>query len=190
MRNLTDQASKKINDLAQRYEVSNEAVIALLEALERGKVSMAQFDHPELGGQGQWMQGGMTMLGEMSNDALKTKINNLCDELSKLLSQNAFASEAKNKEQRSVEEEHESWWPKEFGPPDSSGGQNDMSYAYFAKPHRLVVKKKGRLTVYDTLEHQISGVSQQQQSDDLSTLKFSSQLGEVALNALPIISSS
>jgi hypothetical protein len=47
---------------------------------------MPQFSHPELGGPGQWPHGGMTMIGEMFNDALKTKVKQLCAELASLLS--------------------------------------------------------------------------------------------------------
>jgi hypothetical protein len=31
---------------------------------------MAQFDHPDLGGMGQWTAGGMTMIGDMFNAGL------------------------------------------------------------------------------------------------------------------------
>ena len=48
---------------------------------------MAQFTHPELGGSGQWMQGGMTMVGDMFNNALKAQVDGLCAELSRFLAQ-------------------------------------------------------------------------------------------------------
>jgi len=53
------------------------------DALARGNGSMAQFNHPELGGNGQWMP-GMIMIGEMFNHALKAKVNALCTELAPL----------------------------------------------------------------------------------------------------------
>jgi hypothetical protein len=54
------QGQKIIKELAQRYGVSGEAVETLAKAVIRGNGTMAQFSHPELGGLGQWSQGGMT----------------------------------------------------------------------------------------------------------------------------------
>ena len=65
MPRLTDQGLQRINDLAQHYGVSADAVMTLLQALLNSKGTMAQFDHRELGGAGQWMPGGMTMVGDM-----------------------------------------------------------------------------------------------------------------------------
>src|SRR3982074_3013866 len=75
---LTDQGLQKINDLAQHYGVSADAVMTLLQALLNSKGTMAQFDHRELGGAGQWMPGGMTMVGDMFNHGLKAKVDGLC----------------------------------------------------------------------------------------------------------------
>src|SRR4030095_16285351 len=60
-----------IDELAQRHGVSAGAVTNLLQALIDGGGTMAQFNHPELGGMGQWVQGGMTMVGSLFDDALK-----------------------------------------------------------------------------------------------------------------------
>jgi hypothetical protein len=76
-----------INELAQRYGVSTDAVMTLLQALVNSNGTMAQFNHWELGGGGQWMLGGMTMVGDMFNHSLKSKIDGLCSELSQLLAQ-------------------------------------------------------------------------------------------------------
>jgi hypothetical protein len=51
---------------------------------------MAQFDHRELGGAGQWMPGGMTMVGDMFNHGLKAKVDGLCSELSQILAVHPF----------------------------------------------------------------------------------------------------
>ena len=83
MPRLTDQGLQKINDLAQHYGVSAVAVMTLLQALLNSKGTMAQFDHRELGGAGQWMLGGMTMVGDMFNHGLKAKVDGLCSELSR-----------------------------------------------------------------------------------------------------------
>src|SRR6516225_10748350 len=90
MRELTEAGKQKITDLAQRYGVSADAVMALLQALVNGNGTMAQFNHPELGGSGQWMRGGMTMVGDMFNYGLKSKVDGLCSDLSQLLIQQPF----------------------------------------------------------------------------------------------------
>lgn len=71
----------------------------------------------------------------------------------------------------------EAWWPADLGDPTTSGGQNTMRYAFFSEKHRLLIEKDGKLTAYDTGDHRISGVSQQQsQGQDLV---FTSQNGTV-----------
>src|SRR5712691_9042465 len=85
MRQLTSEGQQKVTELAQRYGVSTNAVMTLLHALVNGNGTMAQFDHRELGGRGQWMQDGMVMVGDMFNQALKATVNGLCAELSSLL---------------------------------------------------------------------------------------------------------
>ena len=74
------------------------------------------------------------------------------------------------------------WWPDELGQPNTSGGQNDVKYAFFGDKHRLAVQKNGKLHVYDSGDHRISGVSQQQGSSN--TLVFSSQHGTVNIDEL------
>ena len=62
-----------------------------------------------------------------------------------------------------------------------------MRYAYFAQARRLVIDVNGTVTVYDTLDHQIGGFSQQQSVG--STLSFSSQYGQMDVTSLPVVSS-
>ncbi len=85
-RQLTPGGHQAIQDLAQRYGVSVDAVRTLLFAVAAGGGTLAQFYHPELGGNGQWMSGGMTMVGDMFNYGLKATVSGLCSELSSLLS--------------------------------------------------------------------------------------------------------
>src|SRR4029450_9690797 len=85
MRELTPEGQQQVTELAQRYGVSTDAVMTLLRALVHGQGTMAQFEHRELGGRGQWMLGGMVMVGDMFNHALKTAVDGLCTELSRLL---------------------------------------------------------------------------------------------------------
>ena len=61
------------------------AAEALLAALVAGGGSQAQFTIPELGGMGQWSRGGMVMVGDMFNNALKARVDALCSELAGLV---------------------------------------------------------------------------------------------------------
>jgi hypothetical protein len=67
------------------------------------------------------------------------------------------------------------WWPENLHAPNSTGAQNGVRYAYFAQAQRLAIDVGGTVTVYDTLDHQIGGFSQQQSVG--GTLSFSSQYG-------------
>jgi hypothetical protein len=82
---VTPDAENAIGDIARRYGLSREAVLAMLFAVHAGGGTMAQFSIPELGGSGQWMRGGMTMVGNMFDNALKARVDALCNELAQLL---------------------------------------------------------------------------------------------------------
>ncbi len=188
-RQLTSDGNRVIQDLAQRYHVSADAVRSLLFALSEGGGTLAQFSHPELGGNGQWMSGGMTMVGDMFNYSLKATVNGLCSELSSLLgSRQLFVPLPAQSAGAAFIAPGNSWWPAELGNPSSSGGQNDARYAYFPQRQRLAILQNGRLTVYDTLNHHIQGV-QQQQGNALGSLTFSSQFGTFTVDSLPIAGS-
>ncbi|HMZ58388.1 MAG TPA: hypothetical protein PL048_06415, partial [Leptospiraceae bacterium] len=90
MQPLTPQGQQRISEIAGQFYISTDAVMTMLQALINGHGTMAQFSHPELGGSGQWMQGGMTMVGDMFNNSLKAKVDSLCYELSNLLAQQPF----------------------------------------------------------------------------------------------------
>ena len=198
MQQLTHAGQQKIDDLAQRYAVSVDAVTTLLQAVVNGHGTMAQFYHRELGGGGQWMQGGMTMVGDMFNHGLKAKVDGLCTELSNLLASQPFVpAPAVDQVPMQGQQQQQgvslfvpggsgNWWPGDLGVPGSSGSQNNVRYAYFPGSRRLAVEVDGRVSVYDTLDHQIGGVSQQQGWG--SSVTFTSQYGVVSVLSLPIIS--
>jgi hypothetical protein len=182
--------------------------MTLLQAVVNGNGQMAQFNHPDLSGSGQWMRGGMTMVGDMFNSGLQSKVNGLCSELSQLLAQQpfmpfpaSFQSQSQGGAQRADSEGAGSaslfvpepsgrasgqWWPPELGFPNATGAQNRVRYAYFGPTHRLAVELNGRITVYDTLDHQIGGVSQQQGTG--GSITFTSQYGTVNVSMLPVVS--
>ena len=78
------------------------------------------------------------------------------------------------------------WWPADLRWPNSTGAQNGVRYAYFAQAQRLAIELNGQVTVYDTLDHQIGGFSQQQSYG--GTLSFNSQYGLIDVASLPVIS--
>src|ERR1700740_2490517 len=203
-----------MNDLARHYGVSVDAVMTLLQALVNSNGTMSQFDHRELGGAGQWMPGGMTMVGDMFNHGLKAKVDGLCSELSQILAKQPlmpFPAGFQSQSQRQQGGgQHEGghggldtgsvslfvpetpgrawaeWWPAELGFPNGTGAQNQVRYAYFNQKRRLAVELNGHVTVYDTLDHQISGVSQQQGHG--GSLTLTSQHGTVIISTLPVVS--
>lgn len=165
-----------IDDLARRHGVSVAAVRVLQDALRRGGGRMAQFSHPDLGGMGQWSAGGMTQVGDMFNTALRDKVHALCSELAK------SAADAPPPERPPAD--HGEWWPQGLGRPSATGSQNGMRYACFPDARRVVIEQAGSVTVYDSGEHRISGVSQQQSGTQ--ELSFSSQKGTVRASDLPV----
>jgi len=188
MKPLTPEGQQQINSIASRYGISQDAVLSMLQAVVNGGGTMAQFNIYELGGGGQWMQGGMTMVGDMFNHSLKNTVNNLCQELSNLISsQNIFVNVPQSNNLGGGFSHSGNWWPSELGNPSSSGSQNNIKYAFFPPPvSRLAMEINGEVSVYNTLDHNISGVSQQQ-GGGFSVL-FSSQYGYVDVLNLPLVS--
>ncbi|HEY5882620.1 MAG TPA: SHOCT domain-containing protein [Nakamurella sp.] len=188
---LTPSGDAAVADLAQRYRVSDGAVRALLDAVVRGGGAMAQFSHPELGGSGQWMRGGMTMVGDMFNPGLQATVSGICSELASMMASGTAL--VVPPDPRSTGSGYGTfgglggqWWPAELGRPSSSGGQNDAAYAYFPGTHRLAIRHGEAITLYDTGDHVITGVQQQQGSR--GSLEFSSQFGTFTVDGLPLAS--
>lgn len=181
---LTD--PKVIDELAERHGFSRDAVMSMLEPVTRGHGTMAQFDHPEFGGHGQWMGGGMTMVSDMFNDSLRSRVAALCADLSKLVGDNPAHAEPASLFVSPRASVSQLWWPAVLGVPSSTGSQNNVRYAYFASPRRLAIELHGEVTVYDTLDNQINRFSQQQ--SHAGSLTFHSQHGLVDVGTLPVIS--
>ena len=80
MQNLTPEGLRIVTEAAKRHGVSLDGALVLLDALARGNGRQAQFNHPDLGGMGQWSQGGMIMIGDMFNQGLKYRVDALCNE--------------------------------------------------------------------------------------------------------------
>jgi hypothetical protein len=207
MEQLTPEGQQIVNDLSQRYGFSPDAVTHMLFAVLHGNGSMAQFNHPEFAGSGQWMQGGMLMLGDMFNHSLKGRVDALCSAISGILAaqpgllrvgsfqsqsqsgggqQSQAAGAPMGESSLFVPDPAAHWWPKGLGTPSATGSQNNVRYAYFMGARRLAVETNGQVWVYDTLNHQIGGFSQQQGMG--GSILFTSQAGTVNLATLPVVS--
>ena len=120
----------------------------------------------------------MTMVGDVSDPALAARVAAACEDLAGLLA-------ARPDGEGTASIRPGSWWPSEWGMPAAGGAQNNLSYAWFPRERRLAVKEGDRVAVYDTGEHAIQGVSQQQ--GDAHSLAFVSQLGVVDLGDLRVV---
>ncbi len=217
MKQLSPSGQQAINEMAQRHGFSADAVSSMLESLINGNGNMAQFNHPEFSGSGQWMSGGMTMVSDMFNGQLKGRVDALCSELARLVAnqpdlirsgsfqsqnqggqqQNNYSGEPWQNGNAGINPSASlfvapapgisaDWWPSDLRWPNSTGAQNGVRYAYFAQARRLAIELNGRVTVYDTQDHQISGFSQQQSQG--GSVNFSSQYGLVDVTRLPVVS--
>jgi hypothetical protein len=212
MEQLTAEGLEVVNDLAQRYGFSQDAVLHMTFAMLKGRGGMAQFNHPEFAGSGQWMNGGMMMLGDMFNQGLKARVDGLCQGLAAAISsqpdlfpRGSFQSQSQSgggqQMQSSVgmapmnfgsgalftPDPQDNWWPAELGSPSSSGSQNEVRYAYFPAAGRLAVNVNGKVSLYDTSGHQIAGFSSQQQTSG-GGVTFSTGAGSISLTHLPPVS--
>lgn len=173
---------KQLEALAVQHGFSLAAVKQLYASIQAGNGSAAQFSHPEFGGMGQWMRGGMLMIGDMFNQGLKGRIDALCNDLSALYFATPASAASTSFGWGSTSS---SWWPAEFGTPSSSGGQNSIDYAYFPRINRLAVRQGKQVTIYDATGHQIGGFSQQQGAGQ--SLYFTSQRGMFPVSSLPVV---
>lgn len=224
MRPLSPAGHELISGVAQRHGFSFDATMSMLDAVINGNGNMAQFNHPEFAGSGQWMRGGMIMVSDMFNSYLKGRVDGLCCELGNVVAnqpelvrsgsfqsqnqggghssgygsgqqQSSFGGGSPNQQGAGgfgaaslfVPGSSNDWWPSDLRFPNSTGAQNGVRYAYFAQARRLVIDVGGIVTVYDTLDHQIGGFSQQQAVG--GTLGFNSQYGLIDVASLPVISS-
>ncbi|WP_298609185.1 SHOCT domain-containing protein [uncultured Thiothrix sp.] len=195
MLKLTPEGQALVEQLAQRYNLSPEAVKTMLDAIYKGQGTMAQFNHPELGGFGQWMLNGMSMIGDMFNQNLKSTVDNLGNDLSSALASGSKlietsvepdATKAGDTSSNHSAKLSGQWWPSHLGSPSTSGAQNNTRYAWFPSIARLAIEQDGKVTLYDTQDHQIGGVSQQQDGSGYK-LSFTSQHGTIKVESLPVV---
>jgi hypothetical protein len=127
---------------------------------------------------GQWMTGGMLMIGDMFNHDLKDKVDRICHDVADAIARAPADARAAD----APASGYASWWPPAFGTPSAVGAQNAMRYAFFPAARRLVIEQSGVTAVYDTGDYYISGVSQQQGGSQ--TLSFSGPAGPITIDKL------
>lgn len=170
----------RVAEIGQRHGFSPEATLGMWRALVAGRGGMAQFAHGEFGGAGQWMRGGMLMVGDMFNHGLKGRVGALCEELAQFLATQPTAGAGALP--AGPGDGGGDWWPPELNGPATSGAQNGVRYAWFPVQRRLAIERDGVLELYDTADHRIGGVSQQQ--GGTHGLAFTSQHGPLDLATL------
>ena len=162
-----------ITHIAQRYKVSEDAVREMYRALDRTGGAQAQFNHPDLGGYGQWMP-GMCMLSRTTDPQFKARISGLAAELAAMVQTTASSATLP-----------ESWWPAEFGHPAATGEQHGIRYAYFPDRDRLLIQQGAAVHSYDTTGQRITGFSQQQSTS--SRICFTTSGGALELSELKCV---
>jgi hypothetical protein len=192
-------AEDVIPHIAERYKVSVDAARQVERALRATGGRQAQFDHPDLGGGGQW-QPGMVQIGRMHDDALRARVQGLCAEIAAIVQGlETSAPEALERPAGTGAAgacaplpAGESWWPAPLGHPASQGQQHGVRYAYFPDADRLLIQLAGQLCAYDTAGHRITGMAQQQGQAHgrgaTSKLTFTGPEGEVRLDDLREVS--
>lgn len=178
MAKLTPEGEQIVAALAQQYKIGAEAVRMMLEAVAQGGGSMAKFNVPEFGGSGEWMRGGMNLMGDMAASSMKATVDSLCSDLSNLM-----AAQASLFVPTGQGPAGEVWWPAELGEPSLTGSRNSWRYAYFAQIRRLAVDSGGHVEVYDTTGFNIEGIAPQ--AGEGAPPAFASHRGPVRLDAFP-----
>ncbi|WP_234900387.1 SHOCT domain-containing protein [Rhizobium skierniewicense] len=188
-----------VDGLSQRHGVSQGVIEHLTMALIAGNTNQAQFNHSELGGMGQWSNGGMIMVGDMFNNGLKHRVDMLCSEIADHIRSGRLSGPKLDRPHQSQSQgngnsffyqssSQNSSWPQHLGQASSTGSQNNLRYAFFPASRRLAIDVNGQITVYDTQDHNIGGFSQQQSGDQ--SLAFTSQHGLIRVADLDIVPTS
>jgi hypothetical protein len=134
MAQLSPEGLRAVEEIADRTGFSPAAVTSMLFSMIAGRGGMAQFSHPEFGGSGQWMAGGAIMISDMFNNALKARVDALCNELSALVQREPGIAAAGSFQSQSQGSQADvggasssllagrtavatNWWPADLGAP-------------------------------------------------------------------------
>jgi hypothetical protein len=174
-----------VSRVSIRHSVSADAVRTILRALRSGGRTMAQFSHPDFGGMSQWSP-GMTMVGDMFNNSLKSKLDAACTELAAYVANTPSTDQERGRERGEISyhssRQRSDWWSMNLGTPSAVDAQNDLQYAVFPGARRLAINDGEQIEIYDAGKHRIFGVAQAQSEDQ--TLTFTSQDGLVRITDL------
>jgi hypothetical protein len=219
MRQLSAQGQQLINDVAQRHGFSFDATLSMLESVINGNGSMAQFNHPEFSGSGQWMRGGMTMVSDMFNNYLKGRVDGLCSELANvvanqpdLIRSGSFQSQSQNGQYAQEQANHSGMGPQggaNFGAsslfvPPAPGTSGDWWPADLRWPNSTGAQNNVRYAYFAQARRLVIDVGGTvtvydtldhqiggfgQQQSVGGTLSFTSQYGLMDVASLPVVSS-
>jgi hypothetical protein len=179
---------------------------------------MAQFNHGEFGGSGQWMRGGMIMVSDMFNSHLKGRIDALCNDLAALMSaepdliaSGGFQSQSQGGQHqanfadgrpRSSQDRNEDGSASLFVPP-APGSSGNWWPADLGRPNSTGAQNNVRYAYFSQssrLAIEIHGhvtvydtLHHQiggfsQQQSGSGSLSFSSQYGLIDVATLPVVS--
>jgi hypothetical protein len=193
-------AEDVIPSIAERYHVSLDAAREVERALRATGGRQAQFNHPDLGGAGQWMP-GMLMIHAGADRQLRMRVEGLLDEVAAVLRGSDTAApaalardpDAPPALSRVDLPAGESWWPAPYGHPAAHGCQSGIRYAWFPGRRCVLVQVGSRIDCYDTAGHQVHGVGQTSASSVEPQQGHSSQLvlttasGEIPLDYLECV---
>ena len=111
---------------------------------------MAQFSHADFGGMSRWSP-GTSMVGDMFNPQLKSKLDALCTDIAAHLASEKIIGGVRSAvdevSYRSMPGSSD-WWPSGLGRPGAVGVQKDLRYAVFPEARRLVIDDRGSVSIF------------------------------------------
>lgn len=146
MEQITQEGLRVAEDLGVRHGFSSGAVVQLMQAMLRSGGGMVQFNHPELGGSGQWMASGMMMIGDMFNNGLKARVDGLCRDVSAVLASQPLAGVAQS---GSMQQQSGGSWQQQSSTPPTAVARPVES----AAPEQRAPSAAAPLFVADPRDH-------------------------------------
>ncbi len=187
---MAEETAVFLEQAAQRYDFSVDAVHQIWQGLILSKGRQVQFSAAEFGGQGQW-QNGMLMISDWNNQVLKTRLLGLINELVPLASSNPttpayapiHATESDTTPVQAVIETESSsatTEPEKTPLGGWQGTQNGISYVFYPEQSLLVLNSGER---YSTAPYFVLGLGQNQHQGR-NTLVLLTDQGEIPVDQL------
>ena len=104
---------------------------------------MAQFSHADFGGMSRWSP-GTSMVGDMFNPQLKSKLDALCTDIAAHLASEKIIGGG----QLSVDAGIVRLVASGLGRPGAVGVPKDLRYAVFPEARRLVIDDRGSVSIF------------------------------------------